>query len=436
MRKQDLGNLYPLFLKAKRQGWRRSRPSKSTFQEWQTKLAARQTVAKYVEWDIPRWKDATRLLSKDLQNLRCDTIALKTAINSFSTLGNSPGLDPVTLKREWSSKGDVPWSDVQTLYSQLKRGYLRGVAPFSVAFRSHLVRGDENKARIILVAPAAFTVVEKKWADPLFKALKATTYPKHWACGFDYFKGDGNQIVSMFGEEATSLDWSAFDLSPPTWMIRDIFDCMKSAFTMSGDEERVFDAVSAIHQRCLVKHGDSDPVVMRGGIKTGTAFTHILGTLLNVCMMYYIFGQSRQFLCYGDDTLVTPSDPAKVSRWVRKHSSFTLNSRKCRRREIHWLGLAFRNNDWVLIDRDKRMAQMFFPENGTNDPEGFYKNVQSHLVSCGNDPIGLDLIKYLEDQGYSKVLDTRSLGPYKSRYLDKCKAPDVVAMMTRLKICL
>nr|APG78355.1 RdRp [Beihai partiti-like virus 5] len=432
--KLDLGPLYPYYKRALNQGWTRSRPNKETFLSWYRTHLARQHVAERVDWDFDRWRSACELLRNEMKEFQLDTITLKEAINTFTTLEKSPGLDPITLRKEYSSKANVPFEQVTSLYSKLAEGKLH-LAPFSVGYRSHLVKPGEKKARVILVAPAALTVIEKKWADPLFYALKRQTYPKRYACGFDWFRGDGDQILSMFGDRATSLDWSGFDHSPPDWMIEDIMQIIRGLFCNSPEEDEVWTSIINIHKKCRVMAPNGKCVFLKGGIKSGSALTHILGTLTNVAMMYYCVGTSRDFLCYGDDTIVEHLNPKKLAKWVYNHSSFLLNARKCREHEINWLGLAYRSRRWELINRDKRMAQLFFPENGSDDPTFFYKNVQAHLVAMGQDPVAEALLRFLEQSGHTEKLDTRCLGYYKSSYLKSADdIVDIYAMLERLKI--
>nr|APG78347.1 RdRp [Wenling partiti-like virus 6] len=417
--------------------FRRSRPSRADWSKWIATSTHKRKLADEVEWDNERWEEAVEALTRDLKRLTVDTIPLAACPDTFKTLANSPGLDEQSFKR-YETKGDVPWSEVEDFYKLLSEGKSHKCPPFSVAFRNHIVGKDApNKARVILVAPAALTIVEKKFSAPLALAMRGTAFPKHWATGFDWFRGDGHHMMTYIrSDRALSTDWSTFDLSAPEWMIRDIYRCMYAAFpSLHAEEARVFQSISDIHARCYVQHGN-EKFHMRGGVKTGSSFTHIEGTLINIAMQYYIHGKDAEFLCYGDDTVVKSAlSPRQIARFVHKHSSFTMSVEKTHK-GVQWLGLCYRDERWVLINPAKRWASLFMPERPNNHPDGFARNMQAHLIAAGEDDMASILRDVLEDEGHHDLIPGGAALSYKNRVLADYEISVIAELESRLKILL
>nr|APG78349.1 RdRp [Wenling partiti-like virus 7] len=418
--------------------FRRSRPNKQSFQKWIDKFIGRQRKADQLldkgKWDFDLFESCLDTVVTQLLEEKTTPIPLiPDAISSLTDYSKSPGVDLVGIRR-YPTKGDVPTQVVIDAHKYMAKGEVHKVPDFTVAFRSHLVREDEeDKARIVLVAPAEFVFVEKMFAEPLYNAItRIPLNQRKIATGFKWFSKHAAFISSHFGDSATSLDYSGFDLSPPHWMIRQVFMKLKECFDLNDEEDRIFDSINQVHQRHWVKY-HQQRFRMVGGVKTGTAFTHILGSIIGASMILYLTDGKADALSYGDDVIMKGNwNIRRLARRAADTSSFVIHNHKSSHR-LDWLGNRWdaANHKWVLIDPVRRMGQLFYPESTTH--VALEVQVQAHLYASARDPITEDLALALKQMSSrytrSEIRDVK----FMLKELDLTHA-DPITASERLKI--
>jgi hypothetical protein len=131
-----------------------------------------------------------------------------------------------------------------------------------------------------------------------------------------------------------SLDYSSFDQSISSWLIRDAFEIIRDAFKSPDDE--LFDVIvhDFIHKDFVTKDGwiHSDK-----GVPSGSMFTQIIDSLVNmICISCYLFsrgvGESEfAMMVMGDDNLLflrNPIDVEDMSSYLRKNLGIIMNPSK------------------------------------------------------------------------------------------------------------
>jgi hypothetical protein len=174
-----------------------------------------------------------------------------------------------------------------------------------------------------------------------------------------------------------------------------VFDIIASCFSLDDDEETALSAICANHCMSRAVIGNSE-YRLSGGIRTGSSFTHLIGTITSMILMYYL--GVDDFISYGDDVICNTKHSIKqIVSFFKKHSSFVIHPTKSRK-GIDWLGLTLVNGSWVLPNPDKRMAQLFLPERGSVETD-FVTLVQAHIINMGVDPLRWRLRNLLLETG-------------------------------------
>jgi len=257
-----------------------------------------------------------------------------------------------------------------------------------IAFRSQ-IRKKTPKHRVILVSPGPVAIVEKMFAYPLQEAMERAPFPRPWATGWDWFKSGGMNVADYIESKQTlSLDFESFDQSPPPFLIRRVFNVIKNCFEMDREQQRVFHGIVESHcSSSAVLPGQQRTFHLTGGVRTGSSFTHVLGTILCMTMIKYLAGDA-QSISYGDDTmLITDIKLRDLACLCESISSFKISVSKSKR-GVQWLGFTWNGDRWVCENPDRRWAQFFFPERDNRklycEPEA---RLQAMLLSCLSDPM-------------------------------------------------
>nr|APG78195.1 RdRp [Beihai partiti-like virus 6] len=418
----------------KQHGFRRSKPHKKTFQQWIDKFIGRQKRAQKCDWNVELWRSSLSAVIDQLSVAKtCPIPLIPDAISSLTDYSKSPGVN-LEGRREFATKGDVSIRQVIAAKRYLANGEVHKVPDFTVAFRRHLVSGDEpDKARIILVAPAEFVFVEKMFAEPLYNAVTSIPFAeRRIATGFKWFSKHAAYMSGRFGPNSTSLDFSGFDLSPPHWMIRDVFAELRRCFDLTPEEDCILDAIGRVHQ-CHWVSFNKQRFRMRGGVKTGSAFTHLLGSIIGAAMMLYLTDGEGKAMSYGDDVVMEGKwNVKRLASRAYESSSFVIHPDKSRH-GLDWLGNRWdkRNGKWVLIDPIRRLGQLFYPE--TTRHVDLEVQVQAHLFASAWDPISETLATALREMHSTSIRSGIRGVRYMLRKLDLTRS-DPISAAERLKI--
>nr|APG78339.1 RdRp [Wenling partiti-like virus 10] len=396
----------PLYFKkyatVKAGGWRRSWPNSKSFGAYWQQYCFRQRLARRAPWDRDKWEDCVASLVEDLRDVRLDPLRCEDTPSCFSDLSASAGLG-LSGNKEFLNKGEVPMHEIFKCYDRLAAGRLHLIPDYSIAFRSHLVRGDaQAKTRVVLVTPGPLAFVEKIFAEPLFRALKARRFPKPWATGFDWFSGDGSRVLQTFGAKSLSLDFSSFDLCAPIFMIKDVFRVIASCFSLTSEQALVLESIATNHTDAHVLR-EGKRYHLEGGIRTGSSFTHIVGTFVCILMVRYLTSLDVESLSFGDDVVLNTNVKLRVIM-SRAHntSSFSISVSKSKR-GVHWLGLHYKSGFWEVEDPQKRWGQLFLPEHVGNDATLQVQLLHAHLLAAGTGVMAAELRLIIQREGCTSL---------------------------------
>jgi hypothetical protein len=306
--------------------------------------------------------------------------------NCFTDLGKSAGFNKSGAK----TKNDIPIEEVMEVYNRMSKGDPCLDYIYRVGFRSHLVkREDPDKTRIIVVTPGPIAFVEKIFAHPFQEAMMSHPHTK-WGSGWAWDRHGGQILQQQFKHHAVSLDFKGFDFCAPTWLIEGIFEVISESFELSEVERQILDSIVQSHLNCTGEYADCK-FKLSYGVRTGSSFTHILGTLISMFLMEYCGVEN--YKCYGDD-VVAEADLGYL-RAVIGLTSYVIHPQKsCV--GIHWLGLKLVGGRWYLQDPESRIAKLFLPEPGKR-PHSLATRIQASILNSGKDPLAERLIKILED---------------------------------------
>lgn len=226
----------------------------------------------------------------------------------------------------------------------------------------------KHKTRLVSMVDIHVIIAELKFAKP-FQGLLA--YLDEYAGG-----KDDNAIANIIANYRKkhvywySLDYSAFDQSISSWLIRDAFAIIRQAFIGDFDEE-LFSIIQEdfIHKNFVSAHG---VVHSDKGVPSGSMFTQIIDSLVNlICVFTYLnsIGVEGKCIVMGDDNLLFTNveiDGTLISTYMKKNLGLTINADKidkgkCGAQPPKFLSREWRNTgQWrhpnVLI------SKLLFPE--------------------------------------------------------------------------
>jgi len=336
-------------------------------------------------------------VQKEMQHRfgRLQAIPLDQVRDTFQDLSRSAGH---CFFGKYDCKRDIPQCELDECERVLQYKGPKDLPPYMISFRNQ-IRKLEPKQRIILVSPGPLAMVEKRFAWPLQKAMEHEVYPRPWATGWCWFASGGSQVAPFIEDPTTvSIDFEKFDYSPPTFLIRKMFKMMMSLFDLTPKELAIFKGISRSHVDSLAKYGDR-VYHLDQGIRTGSSFTHVLGTLVCIVLIRYLCGNDISSVSYGDDGMYRGGPPLKTLCRRAESTSFRISRTKSKH-GVQWLGYKWRDDRWVCEDPDRRWAQYFWPEK-PGCPEA---RLQALFLNCLSDPMRVPLKKALVELSLGVVL--------------------------------
>jgi hypothetical protein len=399
----------------KHQEWTRRISNKHAINIWWNAYQKRQRIARNANWDLPRLTQAFDRVFGELDNAfgKLRPIPLDQVRSTFTDLSRSAGF--CFFDEKFPSKRDIPDYQLHEAERVLSSGLPKDLPRYLISFRSQ-IRRKMPKHRVILVSPGPLAMVEKRFAYPLQRAMENAPYPRSWASGWDWFCAGGQQMAPFIEGPSLSLDFESFDMCPPTFLIRMLFSRIQQMFELSADEKAIFLGIVRSHLDSVAHYMGKD-YKLTGGIRTGSSFTHIIGTLL-CCVLCKYYDSQSESISYGDDVVMRSAAPVhRIADFFAKNSSFSISPTKSKT-GVHWLGFQWHKDRWILEDVEKRWAQFFWPER----PSSPVARLQCMLLNCLSDPCRLLIITALmELQGTIVLPETIDLigGPRFSSALDE-----------------
>ena len=136
------------------------------------------------------------------------------------------------------------------------------------------------KDRLVWCVDAGTVAVESQFATPLIEML--VNEAKWYAGGKDPWQLRHAIKRSVFEiGRWYSLDFSLFDQTVPSWLIKHVFSIIKGWFVLTNEQERELDWVcqNFIHTSIMLPDGSVN--MKHRGIPSGSNFTQVVGSMCN-----------------------------------------------------------------------------------------------------------------------------------------------------------
>ena len=174
--------------------------------------------------------------------------------------------------------------------------------------------------------------------------------------------GDLHQVILRLRGKYShwlSLDYSAYDQSIPSWLIKASFDVIKSWFVFRNDrEKRLFDVIvnDFVNKSFVWKEGKL--VRAYHGVPSGSMYTQIIDTIANWIMIqtyYNSKGREETVACNicGDDNLIFHHgwlDEADLCSYLTKNFGIVAHPDKCDRGTCKTDDPKYLSRTWRLRD--------------------------------------------------------------------------------------
>lgn len=211
-----------------------------------------------------------------------------------------------------------------------------------------------GKTRLVWAYPAEMTLIEAKFAVPLYEIFKR----KRTTMMFGRSKMDVgcliDSAVKNTGDCVYGLDYSKFDSTIPAYLIRYAFKILRTWFDFSGEDQSAWDTV--------IKYFIHTPIVMpdgnlytgkKHGVPSGSYFTQLIDSIVNTVLIgalsknFNLSVSWRHFFVLGDDVILSTYkglDLHQVADYLKDTFGIILHPTKCEVHKAHFLGA-----DWPVV---------------------------------------------------------------------------------------
>lgn len=321
------------------------------------------------------------IFSNHFGKMPVDSVAQSIAALPSSTSAGLPFLPGV-------KKGEVKNQLVRLANKQwcrVARGSNLLCVPCKAGVRRQLRERGKNKPRLIWAYPGYINVLENQFSGPFIRAKKPSFLG--WSINWMDENLTLNRIKHILGwNSVAQIDFESFDSSVNSKLIRMAFDVVRDCLILDNDKKRMLSNLESYFIHTPLVMYDSIRVKHRG-IPSGSAFTQLIGSIVNMISCYYCSFMSRCYLvndsrsCFlGDDSLVYFNEgvaKADFELIFLSHytdlglkvspdkTNYTINERGLSSQgPIKFLGREIvRNRYEYKLDREKMSAQVIWPEN-------------------------------------------------------------------------
>jgi len=269
-----------------------------------------------------------------------------------------------------------------------------------------------EKERLVMAYPGAMTLGEFTFVKPLMERLIKRKSP--YVAGLRRFEIQARMVRIGNKPVRYELDYSKFDSTQRAFIISKMFAILKENFVMDEDENRRWNKIVWYYIHTPVIMPDLQIWKKHRGTPSGSGFTQIIDTMINIFAILYSFLRMfnvmpdlENILAMGDDSLIGTSLYAPLDRFqqVLAEIGIRLNVEKSRiSREyepMHFLG-----HDWDhgVADRpvEETAKRLVFPERYQDVEERIRRNTK--------------LVAYLTDSKSAWIV-LEALSTYKGTYI-------------------
>nr|QXV86423.1 RNA-dependent RNA polymerase [Partitiviridae sp.] len=196
-------------------------------------------------------------------------------------------------------------------WNRIKQGKLLQVVPCKSGARCQLRKRGSNKPRLIWAYPGYITVIENQYLT----SIKDHPPPNFMGWSVNWLDQGKSLTRLMYGDGNTwrsiaQIDFSSFDATVRSELIYSAFSIVRSLFDLSSVESRMLDQLRYyfIHTPIVFYN---EVYVTSKGIPSGSGFTQLIGSIVNMIACTYSSLRSREFnlrheySCWlGDDSLL------------------------------------------------------------------------------------------------------------------------------------
>jgi len=329
-------------------------------------------------------------------------LRLKEAIRNLPQ-GSSAGYPYLTKRSEVVSEIT---RDASVIQDAIFRGSKPEVYPCVASSRRVVRQKGKNKPRLVWGFPGAISALEARFEGATKRVLKNFKFlgcnlnwmdPSSWK---ELFKVESGQLVT--------LDYKGFDASVNTKLIRSAFSIYRQLFQLTDKEEKLF--------HFLIEYFIHTPLVFYNrivqkhrGLPSGSCFTYIIGTIVNMLISYYCAGSIGYSIgsasrWSGDDSRVSTDCGINKFQYMREMEETTRELGVCIHPDKSSTDLS-RNTDGAFLSREishlypnirfnyeKAVGQVFIPENCDKSPEDVLNRIIGLSYAYGFDRKMYDLL--------------------------------------------
>lgn len=246
--------------------------------------------------------------------------------------GTSAGLPYAEVRS--INKGEAWLYDsfrIKNMHARIRRGHRTRMDDCASFAKSNISSKDKNKVRLIWCYPLSMVALEGKYAYPILEAVKRQEIGQHIAYGAETTLGGCEWLYKELcrlddiypNSRKIIMDYSSFDQTPPPWLVRRAFDILECAldFTRIEDEDgrisniplreslREWKAIKNYFINTPVRMTDGIRYVKTGGVPSGSCFTNLIDSVINMIVTRYtfraVFNTPPVFEVYLGDDVVT-----------------------------------------------------------------------------------------------------------------------------------
>lgn len=211
-----------------------------------------------------------------------------------------------------------------------------------------------GKTRLVWAYPAEMTLIEAKYAVPLYEVFKRQRTTMMFGKSKMSVGCLVDSAVKNTGDCVYGLDYSKFDSSIPSYLIRFSFKILKTWFDIENEEDEQA-------WNTIIKYFIHTPIVMpdgnlylgkKHGVPSGSYFTQLIDSVVNtvlVAALSHRFSLNvgwRNFFVLGDDVVFSTYkglDLNQVAKYLKDAFGVILHPTKCEVGKTHFLGA-----DWPV----------------------------------------------------------------------------------------